>query len=208
MEKYEPGKVFSFVSENQPVEGCTISEKVLPGVTVFSLGKNTDISAESYPDDTLIYVYAGSVKIKGLDIVLDEGMSLVVKKDTNFGFEAAADTVLLETSVQNAEKAEYGKALDLNQDVPYSAGQIVNRDVIHGSNMKYAVLAFEKGTGLDEHSAPADAIVTGLDGNGIIGYEGNEYPLKKGQSFRFAKGGRHYVKAVDDHFRMSLLLIF
>lgn len=43
------GKVFSLAKENEPVPGCTISGALVPGVTVFSLGTGTDISAERYP---------------------------------------------------------------------------------------------------------------------------------------------------------------
>lgn len=65
---------------------------------------------------------------------------------------------------------------------------------------------FDEGTGLSEHAAPGEAIVFALDGNGIIGYEGKEYPIKAGEQFHFAKGGLHSVKA-DGQFKMALLLV-
>ena len=47
------GKIFSLAKENEPVPGCTVSGGLMPGVTVFSLGKGTDISAERYPAESI-----------------------------------------------------------------------------------------------------------------------------------------------------------
>ena len=66
-------------------------------------------------------------------------------------------------------------------------------------------MAFDEGTALSDHAAPGDAIVFVLEGKGIIGYEGKEYPIKEGENFHFAKGGKHSVKA-DGQFKMALLL--
>lgn len=71
--------------------------------------------------------------------------------------------------------------------------------------MKFVVMSFGAGTGLSEHAAPGEALIFALDGEGIIGYEGQEHVLKAGQQFHFAKGGLHYVKA-EKPFKMALLL--
>ena len=67
-------------------------------------------------------------------------------------------------------------------------------------------MAFDEGTGLAPHSAPGDALVFALEGKGVIGYEGKEYPICAGENFRFAKGGMHSVTA-DGRFKMALLLM-
>ena len=61
-------------------------------------------------------------------------------------------------------------------------------------------------TDLTEHAAPDEALVIALDGEGIIGYEGEEYPIKAGGKFKFDKLGKHYVKIVKK-FKMALLLV-
>ena len=66
-------------------------------------------------------------------------------------------------------------------------------------------MAFDVGTGLSEHAAPGEAIIFALDGEGVIGYEGEEHPIKAGENFHFAKGGMHSVKA-KEKFKMALLL--
>ena len=99
-----------------------------------------------------------------------------------------------------------GEVFQLKNLVPYQDGKIVNMDIASDNNMKFVVMAFDAGTGLSQHAAPGEAIVFALDGEGIIGYEGKEYPIKAGEQFHFAKGGLHSVKAVSK-FKMALLLV-
>ena len=90
--------------------------------------------------------------------------------------------------------------------MPYADGKIVHMDVVHNDKMKFVVMAFDEGTGLSEHAAPGEAIIFALDGEGVIGYEGEEHPIKAGENFCFARGGRHSVKA-NGRFKMALLLV-
>ena len=85
-------------------------------------------------------------------------------------------------------------------------GQHRNLDLAHTDNMKFVLMAFDEGTGLTPHRAPGNAILTALEGKAIIGYEGQDYELTAGQSFRFDKNGLHSVTA-QGRFKMSLLLV-
>ena len=85
-------------------------------------------------------------------------------------------------------------------------GSIANLDLAHTDNMKFVLMAFDEGTGLTPHRAPGNAILTALEGKAIIGYEGQDYELTAGQSFRFDKNGLHSVTA-QGKFKMSLLLV-
>ena len=209
--------VFSIARENQPVPGCTVSQTIHEGanyVTYFSLAANTDISAEIYPYHKLILVAQGVLEVYGLGEnrerrTLAAGDAMLTKTDTPVGMCTSTDTVYTEISVQrggNMNNAiEAGKVFQLKELVPYQEGKIVNMDVVHNDTMKFVVMAFDKGTGLSEHAAPGDALIFALDGQGVIGYEGKEYPIKAGENFRFAKGGLHAVKATE-RFKMALLL--
>ena len=103
------------------------------------------------------------------------------------------------------ELIKAGEVFRLAELVPYADGKIVNMDVVHNDKMKFVVMAFDEGTGLSEHAAPGEAIIFALDGEGVIGYEGEEHPIKAGENFRFAKGALHSVKAMKK-FKMALLL--
>ena len=73
--------------------------------------------------------------------------------------------------------------------------------------MKFVLMAFDEGTGLTPHRAPGNAILTALEGKAIIGYEGKDYELNAGESFRLDKNGLHGGTA-QGRFKMSLLRVF
>ena len=78
-------------------------------------------------------------------------------------------------------------------------------DLARSPKAKLALMSFGAGTGLPEHSAPGDALVMALEGDGIIGYEGKDHPIVQGEGFMFKKGGAHFVKA-EKPFKMALLV--
>lgn len=209
------GVVFSIARENAPVPGCTVSKNISAGensITYFSLAKGTDISAEMHPSRKLILVADGALMLYGEGVgtkPLTAGEMVLAPADKAVGMKTDEGTVYTEITLgrddRMNEMVKAGEVFRLADLVPYQAGKIVNMDIAHGEGVKFAVLAFDAGTGLSEHAAPGEALVFALDGKGIIGYEGKEYPIKEGENFHFAKGGRHYVKA-DGKFKMALLL--
>ena len=213
--KEKTGKVFSIAKDNVPVPGCTISKEIYGGenaMTYFSLAKNTDISAEIFPSYKMLIVADGSVVVYGNDGFwqkLKSGDSILTLADTPMGMrtdEGAVYTELLvrkEDSMNEIIKA--GEVFKLAELVPYAEGKIVNMDVVHNDKMKFVLMAFDAGTGLSEHAAPGEALIFALDGEGVIGYEGKDHPIKAGENFHFAKAGLHSVKATKK-FKMALLL--
>lgn len=99
-----------------------------------------------------------------------------------------------------------GEVFQLAQLIPYQDGEIANMGLVHNEKMKFVVMSFDAGTGLSEHAAPGEALVFALDGEGIIGYEGKQYTLRPGETFKFDKLGRHSVTA-EKRFKMALLLV-
>ena len=213
--KEKIGEVFSIAKDNQPVTGCTISREVYSGenyIIYFSLAKNTDISAEIYPYYKLLIVADGSMEVYGTEGVsksLRTGECVITPTDTPMGMRTSEGAVYTEISIRrnNAmnEAIKAGEIFKLADLVPYVDGKIVNMDVAHNEKMKFVVMAFDEGTGLSEHAAPGEALIFALDGEGVIGYEGKDHPIKAGENFHFAKAGLHSVKATK-RFKMALLL--
>ena len=213
--KEKIGEVFSIAKDNQPVTGCTISREVYSGenyIIYFSLAKNTDISAEIYPYYKLLIVAEGSMEVygtEGFSKSLRTGECVITPTDTPMGMRTSEGAVYTEISIRrnNAmnEAIKAGEIFKLADLVPYVDGKIVNMDVAHNEKMKFVVMAFDEGTGLSEHAAPGEALIFALDGEGVIGYEGKDHPIKAGENFHFAKAGLHSVKATK-RFKMALLL--
>ena len=103
------------------------------------------------------------------------------------------------------EAVKPGAVFKLANLVPWQAGKIVTMELVRNERMKFTLMAFDEGTGLAEHAAPGEALVFALEGRGVIGYEGGEHRIAAGEQFKFAKGGKHWVKA-DGRFKMALLL--
>lgn len=210
------GEVFSIAVDNAPVPGCTISKEVRGGknyITYYSLASNTDISAELYPYHKFLIVAKGSVEVYGKDIptkIVNQNECILTPTDTTVGVRTSVGAVYTEIAIRKEDSmndaVKAGEVFKLADLVPYQDGKIVNMDVVSNGTMKFVLMAFDKGTGLPEHAAPGEAIIFALDGEGIVGYEGKEHAIKAGENFHFAKGGSHYVKAVDGKFKMALLL--
>lgn len=213
--KEKTGKVFSIAKDNVPVPGCTISKEIYGGenaITYFSLAKNTDISAEIFPSYKMLIVADGSVVVYGNDGFwqkLKSGDSILTLADTPMGMRTDEGTVYTELLVRKEDSMneiiKAGEVFKLAELVPYAEGKIVNMDVVHNDKMKFVLMAFDAGTGLSEHAAPGEALIFALDGEGVIGYEGKDHPIKAGENFHFAKAGLHSVKATKK-FKMALLL--
>lgn len=213
--KEKVGEVFSIANDNRPVAGCTISKEVHNGenyITYFSLARNTDISAEIYPYHKLLIVADGSLEVYGTDGYhrrLSNGEAVLIPTDTPVGMRTAEGTIYTEISIRKGdimnEEIKAGEVFKLAELVPYVEGKIVNMDVVHNDRMKFVVMAFDEGTGLSEHAAPGEALIFALEGEGVIGYEGKDHPIKAGENFCFAKAGLHSVKATK-RFKMALLL--
>ncbi len=209
------GSVFSIAKENAPVPGCTVSKEISGGennISVFSLAKDTDISAEIYPYHKLLIISDGNLTVyraDGDEKLLSVGESIVTEADIPVGMKTDTGAVYTEIAIRREdvmnEAVKAGEVFKLAEIVPYQEGKIVNMDVVHNDKMKFVVMAFDEGTGLSEHAAPGEALIFALDGEAVIGYEGKDHLIKAGENFHFAKGGLHSVKATGK-FKMALLL--
>lgn len=184
------------------------------GVTWFSLGAGTSITPESY-DSACLYIGAEGAGELVLDadaqvVPFCKGEMIYVPAGMLCGARSAQGIVYTEIVAQKEmtmnSLIKAGEAAALKDLIAYEEGSIANLDVAHTDSMKFVLMAFDEGTGLTPHRAPGNAIVTALEGKAIIGYEGQDYELEAGQSFRFDKNGLHSVTA-QGRFKMSLLLV-
>lgn len=211
------------IEELHPIrDGFTISRDTKLGdvtkVTLFSIGKNTSISQESY-DRTTMYIGAFG---KG-DMILGDNAEkltllpdhvLIVPDGTLCGVESDSGMVYTEIILENNTKKEIimnknikaNEVFELKNLINYEEGSIANMDVVSNPSMKYVLMAFDDGTGLTPHRAPGNAIVFALEGKATIGYEGKNYEISAGECFKFERNGLHSVTA-NGKFKMALLLV-
>ena len=104
--KEKVGEVFSIARDNQRVTGCTISKSVHSGtndIIIFSLARDTDISAEIYPYYKLLVVADGNMEVYGTDgfsKMLRIGECIVTLTDTPIGMRTSEGAVYTEISIR------------------------------------------------------------------------------------------------------------
>ena len=210
--------VFTVAGVKPARDGMTISRDAGLGsentVTFFALGAGTSISRERY-DMTSMYIGAlgEAVFLTGDDAGRQsflDGDMLIVPGGTLCGVESGSGAVYTEIIIKkeinmnNLVKA--GEVMKLKNLIQYEEGSISNLDIVSNPTMKFVLMAFDEGTGLQPHRAPGNAIIFALEGKAVIGYEGKDYTISAGENFRFEKNGLHSVTA-DGKFKMALLLV-
>lgn len=206
-------------AQKRPIRaGMTVSRPARLGRSVsvswFSLGKDTSITPESY-DRPALYLGAEGTGVfllgpAACPAPLGRGTLLYVPAKTLCGAKTAAGAIYTEIIAEKElimnNILTPGKPIALKDLISYEEGSIANLDIAHNDTMKFVLMAFDEGTGLTPHRAPGNAILTALEGKAVIGYEGQDYELTAGESFRFDKNGLHSVTA-QGRFKMSLLLV-
>ncbi len=106
------------------------------------------------------------------------------------------------------EKREFekDKIFRFDQEVEYSGGSIVSKNVLKRDTGNVSLFAFDKGEGLSEHTAPFDAIVQILDGKAEITVGSNKHLLGKGDSIIMPANIPHALMAVEKY-KMLLTMI-
>lgn len=94
----------------------------------------------------------------------------------------------------------------LKDYIEYSPGSVVSKTLKQNTVGTITLFAFDAGQGLSEHSAPFDAVVQVIDGEGLFVIGGEEYNLKEGQLIIMPANVPHAVKA-ERRFKMLLTML-
>ncbi len=101
---------------------------------------------------------------------------------------------------------EKATVLDLAGLVEYSTNGIVSKRVLEKKTGNITLFAFDKGQKLSEHTAPFDAMVQVIEGEGEIVINGKSFLLQAGKSIIMPANNPHAVNAVSK-FKMLLTMI-
>lgn len=105
---------------------------------------------------------------------------------------------------KNIEKST---VLKLKEQVDYSDGQVVSKTLVQNAAVSVTLFSFDKGEEISTHESGGDALVTCLDGVGIITIDGKEYLLSEGDSIVMPARHPHAVYA-KERFKMLLTVVF
>ena len=105
-----------------------------------------------------------------------------------------------------ANEKKSAKAFVPAELVEYQEGSIVSRTISEKPTGTLTVFAFAKGQALSEHTAPFDAIVQVLDGQGVFTIAGEPCQVAAGQMLIMPANVPHSVTA-GERFKMLLVMI-
>lgn len=94
----------------------------------------------------------------------------------------------------------------MTDKVTYAEGSVVSKIIIRNEHGNVTLFAFDRGEFLSEHTAPFDAIVQVIDGEGEVVIDGKSFALKTGDSIILPANVSHAVNAVAQ-FKMLLTMI-
>lgn len=99
-----------------------------------------------------------------------------------------------------------GVPIKVSDLIQYQSGSIVSREIVKKPTGTVTIFAFDAGQGLSEHTAPFDALVQVIDGEGEITINGVPHIVKAGEMILMPANKPHSVKA-DKPFKMILTMI-
>jgi len=102
--------------------------------------------------------------------------------------------------------APKSQVLKLSEMATYQEGSVVSRQITKADAGNVTLFAFDEGQELSEHSAPFDALVHVLDGEGEIRISGTAFVLRGGEAIIMPANEPHAVKARKP-FKMLLTMI-
>lgn len=101
---------------------------------------------------------------------------------------------------------EDSKSLALKSQIDYKENSVEQLILAKNQGVTMILFAFDKGKEIPIHTAPGDAFVTCLEGNGKIILNGVEHILKEGDYILMPAKEPHSVHALDK-FKMLLTIV-
>lgn len=99
-----------------------------------------------------------------------------------------------------------GQKFHFVNEVEYSSGGIVSKNVLKRPTGNISLFAFDKGEGLSEHTAPFDALVQVIEGSARVIIGGNPNDLVTGEAIIMPANVPHALQATEK-FKMVLTMI-
>jgi quercetin dioxygenase-like cupin family protein len=109
-------------------------------------------------------------------------------------------------SEQDQVSVKTDQVKQLVELLQYQDGSIVSRVLLKNKGGTVTLFAFDEGEGLSEHTAPFDALVVVLDGEGYIEIAGESFTVGQGETITLPANRPHAVKAAA-RFKMLLIML-
>lgn len=109
-------------------------------------------------------------------------------------------------SDQNQVVETADEAQELVSLLQYQDGSIVSRVLLKNQGGTITLFAFDKGSGLSEHTAPFDALVSVIEGEAEVEIVGQRHTVRTGEILKLPANQPHAVSATRK-FKMLLMML-
>lgn len=221
-QKITKAKIFYFKDiikiHDFQVSSMNLFTSEIARVTLLSMAKGEEISAETMPDFRFFFLLQGDVYLdfQNEKIALQKHAFLSLQENSFYSVHAQENSIFLEIqyktggifmadkkTIQHVKRAT---TFLLKEEIAYEKGQITSKNLVTNSSMVLTVMAFDKGESLAPHTAPGDALITLLEGEAVFTIDNVENIVKEGENIILPAGILHAVKATKA-FKMSLLIV-
>lgn len=100
----------------------------------------------------------------------------------------------------------FGKPAALEKLIDYADDSVVSKTLLDKPTGTLTLFAFDAGQRLSEHTAPFDAVVQVVDGEGVVTIDGNDHTVQTGEIVIMPANIPHDVRA-EQKFKMLLIMI-
>jgi quercetin dioxygenase-like cupin family protein len=111
-----------------------------------------------------------------------------------------------DTKSQKKTGLKAGEPVYIDNLIEYGEDAIVSRTLVENNAGTVTLFAFDEGQGLSEHTAPFDALVQVVDGEGEIIIGGASYRVKEGELILMPANIPHALRATK-RFKMILTML-
>lgn len=180
-------------------------------IYIYFLDKDEEISEMKAPYENIILILEGSLNISTEPPTeISAGDVYVVPEETDVRIMATKPvkyaSILLPMEGELIKNLDVSTKMKAKEMVSYRPGQVVNLTLVNNPGLNLSVISMDVGEGLNTHTAPGDAMVIALDGEGKITIGGEEFDIKEGESIIMPKDIPHAVFGVTQ-FKMILVLV-
>lgn len=217
------GRVFDLAESIKLHHQLVLSKNVCSSqaldMTLYSFDGGEGITWQTIPNDLLLLVLQGKVKLeyeeqKG-EIIEETGhkaQAIYIPAEKSFQISGEnaykLNFIVLNKGVKDMfiKNFEMGKVVELKDQVSLVEGSIASKTLVNSPAMTMTLFAFDAGQGVSTHSAPGDAFVVCLQGQAEVVLNGETLTVKEGQSVIMPANVPHSVKATSPY-KMLLTVV-
>ncbi len=89
-------------------------------------------------------------------------------------------------------------ATQLKNEIQYPDGGVLSKVLVKTNNCQYTLFCLASGTDISEHTSPNNALITVIDGKGILTLEGQDIKLESGVFVFMPANAPHALKAEEN----------